>query len=559
MIQTLMSVDGDGKGDFVGWLKELGLSDYFLRDYPIAQLVEWGWLRPQFRVVFPSTFFDLPAAETLTWPPQSPQPKTVLEQVWLNEWRFQGEYEPMWFLHPFFRLDSDAHQLFEQNSAAVGLPARPPFFEHADGRSISPCADYYFPWQAYALIDVIQAADIFPQSQHLLDTPDVQIRAQSLLSRSTTPSWNPQRKLDAEKGWAAWAAPLTWMAHYTALKEIVEWQGMPRSDCLALLKRGAKQLAAHLGIDAAKLETAVKEKLLVLAENWSFAVERKGRWVTAAYPHLQKEIYFAIHWLCMLTDNNLDDYFGRWRNTSQQNEGWADLHAVLPFDYYENRKKFIQLAPIYLQAFNERLPICDRFEGEALASAVDAIRIKNPHFNSFVRAFRRLHQELTPDPKLAGRIDFRERRPLDYYLLLAIRAESCFRFELKANDEPKKEDKLESYLIQLAKKTGLHGRATECFNKKNQRETTQLHDTPPDFIERISRLTPEEGCSQVPIGQAMLCCLAARNYFAHHDYHDDALLNDKSSQFLLGGILLAVLTLLDGTQPRSSDTTESEF
>ena len=545
MIQTLLRVDSDGTGDFVNWLKELGLSDSFLRDYPIAQLVEWGWLRPQFRIVFPSTFFDQSAAETLTWPPQSPQPENVLEQVWLNEWRYQGEQEPMWFLHPVFRLGSEAHKLFERNSAAAGLPVRPPSFEHADGRSVSPFADYYFPWQAYALIEVIQAADMFPQSKYFLAAPNVRQRAQSLLRLSETPSWNHQSKLDAEKGWAAWAEPLTWLAHYSALKDLVQWQKMRDGDCPGLLRRGAKQLAEHLRIDAAQLEAAVREKLLTLADNWIFAADRNDRWVTAAYPYLQKEIYLAVHWLCMLTDNKLDDYFWRWRNTSQQNAGWAELHAVLPFEYYENREKFIQLAPTYLQAFNERLPVCDRFEGEALASAVDAIRTKNPHFNSFIRAFRRLHQELTPDPKLVGRIDFRERRPLDYYLLLAIRAESCFRFELKANEDPKKEDKLDSYLIELAKKAGVDSKDTECF-KKNQRETTKLYDTPSDFIERISRLTPEKGCSEAPIGQAMLCCLAARNDFAHHDYYDNELLNDKSSQFLLGGILLAVLTLLHG-------------
>ena len=44
----------------------------------------------------------------------------------------------------------------------------------------------------------------------------------------------------------------------------------------------------------------------------------------------------------------------------------------------------------------------------------------------------------------------------------------------------------------------------------------------------------------------MLCCIAARNNFAHHDYRDEALFNKKSSGFLLGGMLLAVLTLLNG-------------
>ena len=44
---------------------------------------------------------------------------------------------------------------------------------------------------------------------------------------------------------------------------------------------------------------------------------------------------------------------------------------------------------------------------------------------------------------------------------------------------------------------------------------------------------------------SLLCCLATRNYFAHHDYRDVAHLNEKSSGFLLGGVLLAVLTLLN--------------
>ena len=279
--------------------------------------------------------------------------------------------------------------------------------------------------------------------------------------------------------------------------------------------------------------------------------------MTTAYPYLQKDIYLAVHWLCMLTDNKLDDYFWRWRNTSQQNEGWAELHAVLPFEYYTDREYFLRQAPHYLKEFNTRLTKKYRLENEHLATVVGGISRKSRHFNSFLSSFRKLHEELGSKPKRPGGIDFRNRSPLDYYLLLAIRAETCFRAELKANDDPKEEDKLDKYLIALAKKMRLDSKAVGCFNT-NHEQMTKLHYIPPNFIEQISRLVPEKGCSTTPLGQAMLCCLAARNYFAHHDYHDDALLNDKSSQFLLGGILLAVLTLLHGTQPRSSDTAESE-
>ena len=550
-----MTVGGDGKGSFVEWLKELGLNDKFLRDYPITQLVDWGWLRPQFRIIFPSTLFDVPTSETLILPPPTPHPKNVLEAVWLSQWSLKGEQEPMWFMHPFFRPGSEAQILFEKNSAAAGLPARPPFFEREDGQLTAPYEDYYFPWQAYTLIDVIKAADVYAQSQHFLATPDVQERAQSLLSLSQVHSWNPQQKLDAEQGWAAWAEPLTWLAHYRALKEMIERQELPRDERLTLLRRGATQLAAHLGASVAEIEAAVREKLLLLSNNWISALDRKDRWTSTAYPYLQKEIYLAIHWLCMLTNNKLDDYFWRWRNTSRQNEGWAELHAVLPFEYYENREKFIQLSPYYLKAFNERLPVKYRFEGLALASRVDALRVRNPHFNSFVYAFKRLHQELTTDLKFAGKIDFSERRPLDYYLLLAIRAESCFRFALKANDAPSNMDSLENFLRQLAQNVGLDTKATGCFNA-NHRRMTQLHSTPSDFIERISALVTSNDYSEAPIGQAMLCCLAARNYFAHHDYHDGKLLKDESSQFLMGGILLAVLTLLDNTQSQPGNALE---
>ena len=53
----LMMVFGDGRGDFVDWLTKLGISDLFLRTYPVAKLVEWGWLRPQNRIIFPALYF----------------------------------------------------------------------------------------------------------------------------------------------------------------------------------------------------------------------------------------------------------------------------------------------------------------------------------------------------------------------------------------------------------------------------------------------------------------------------------------------------------------------
>lgn len=55
------------------------------------------------------------------------------------------------------------------------------------------------------------------------------------------------------------------------------------------------------------------------------------------------------------------------------------------------------------------------------------------------------------------------------------------------------------------------------------------------------------GASRIALsGQSMLCCVFACNYFAHHHFLDQRFVSEESSRFLLGGILIAVLTLLEG-------------
>ncbi len=44
--------------------------------------------------------------------------------------------------------------------------------------------------------------------------------------------------------------------------------------------------------------------------------------------------------------------------------------------------------------------------------------------------------------------------------------------------------------------------------------------------------------------QAFLCCLLARNYFAHHIYLDSELRRSEESGFMMSGILVTVLILL---------------
>lgn len=545
MSRTLMMVYGDGTGDFVTWLKQLGIRDDFLRAYPIAKLVEWGWLRPQYRIIFPTFYFAEGCPDTEALRRESASHDPAISELWESQWRCEGEEEPMWFIHPFFTPQSKAGELLKQNSAQTGLREVPPPFKESSGSAVSPYVDYYYSWQAYALIDVIRASDIF--CHYILDTPDAQARAESLVNLTKTISWNPQTILDLEHRWGGLAEPMTWLAHYAALRDAVDWRELRYGNSPGMLRRGAQALAAHLGVDSLRLQNAVKDRLLVLAQTWIWGVQQQNRWVSSAYPFLQKEVYWSVHWLCMLTGNTLDYYFGLWRDTTRQQQSWAELHSVIPFEYYANRDKFLQLAPTYLQPFNDRLPECYRLDGERLAAVVDTVRAHNRHFNSLMGAFRKLHHELTHDPERTGGIDFRERQPLDYYLLLAIRAETCFRYELRRIDEldsiPKKDQGMGAYLRKLGAQAGLDNESLTFFSQ-SVKNSEKLYVEPQRAIGQIIDLGGSAAPQQLALVQALVCCYVARNYFAHHDYLDDVLLTNRDSGFLLGGILVGVLVLL---------------
>lgn len=547
-----MMACGDGEGDFVAWLKKLGISDLFLRTYPVSRLVEWGWLRPQNRIIFPAPFFTDGGWEAEERRRKVAKQDLALSELWDGQYFCDGEDDPMWFIHPFFTLQSKAGQLLRLNSAQTGLPAIPAQIELVDGMTVAPYADYFFPWQAYALIDVIRAADCY--RHFVMDTPDVRERVESLVRLTKTPSCKPHQYLDAEAKWGGHAEMMTWLAHYDALKGAVEQRELQYGQSSDMLKRGAKALATHLGFDAPRLEGLVKDRLLVIAQNWKDQEPSHKKWVVSAYPHLQKEVYLAVHWLCMLTGNTLDYYFDLWRYPTRSSEKWAELHAVLPFEYYEIRDKFLQLAPIYLKQFNERLPERYRLDEESLRASVDGIRVKSRHFNVFMGAFKKLHDELGGDRKPTDVLDFRERQPLDYYLLLAIKAEVCMREELRnhgklnqPNGIPVNEHGLEAYLKALGRRAGLDDRSITFFDH-SLKHCKNLRGEPKDAILRVQALKSDDQADQFALIQAMVCCELARNYFAHHDYMDAKLLNDPESQFLLGGILICVLVLLGSPQ-----------
>ncbi len=253
-----------------------------------------------------------------------------------------------------------------------------------------------------------------------------------------------------------------------------------------------------------------------------------------------------MEWLCVLSGNKLDHYLEAWQYAHRGQEEWAELRTVLPYEFFEDRDKFIQTAPIYLKKFPKVSEARKLAAEPDLRKLVDTIRQTNYSFMNLLGAFRQLHKDLSYTPDKKGGLDFREHRPLDSYAVVAFRAETCLRERLEhvglLESIPVRRRALEGYMRSLSKHSGLSQTAQGWFDK--YASLAQLHDTPPDAIDRIRSIETNLEESEHEIVQALLATCLARNYFAHHRYLDHELLRSDNSAFVLGGIVLTVLYLL---------------
>ena len=257
---VLLKAHQGKEGPFISWLEDLGLKD-FLGCYPLRQLVEWNWLVPKSRIVFPKEFlvaweefpscgnFDLAGFE-------------VQGLLWDSNWFVDDDNEALWFLDPFFRPGDKAGQILLEQGAKNVSSGLPEEFTHQNGLVITPYADYFFHWQGYALIDVIRAADcIVP----ILNTHDVQERSLGIVRiAERVKEWKPEVVLTLPNRWGGLSEPMTWLSHYRAFRGAVYFRESEED----LRRKGAIELAAYLGVNADKLAQAIKEKFLVLAQDW---------------------------------------------------------------------------------------------------------------------------------------------------------------------------------------------------------------------------------------------------------------------------------------------------
>jgi hypothetical protein len=543
------------RGSFIKWLESLGLKQ-FLNQYPLPTLAAWGWIEPAYRLLTPIEMVNFSIPTEIHFPPL---PKTnPYERLWNPEWRFAPDEDPEWFLHPIFRSEDPAAILLSQQPQPANRIAVPSPTQEPSGIDFWPYDDYYYHWQAYALLDIIQWADCI---QPILNTPNVVQKSEGIsriAARLKQDKNDPTWVLHSPQRWQRWRTLLTMLSHYRALMEQVTWQEMARQKRDHAFKiYCSASLAKHFALDAAGLERMIREELLVLAQEFSTR-QRMQRspfdidWRACCWHEIQRDVYLAVQWLCHLTGNELDHYMALWSDPPhQQREAAAELADVLPFAFYSQRKQFLRSAPHYLKDFNKLARDDEKLEGDRLAARVDALRLGYATFESAVYAFSEMHDAMTWDTQHRG-LHFGDRRPLVHYAHFALRAEAALREYLKKHLAADDESTLPSFLPALiracAAQQGIPQNIIAEFDRvthlRKKLNPTMLFDQPPNPVAVIQSLPTSLSGLDQHLFHAFLYTCVARNYFSHHHYLDDKLMYTKESALMIGGILITMLILI---------------
>lgn len=552
---TILAAHEGKTGPFIEWLKKLGLND-FLKRYPLVQLVEWGWIIPQYRVIFPKQFFE-------SWknypciPYHSPDDFKQYAMLWGYAWSLDEKNKPYWFLDDLFRPGDKTGEFLRQHTYKMGLSVTPEPFNHDRGISITPYVDYFYRWQGYALVDVIRWAD---NIESIYSTPDVVKRVKGITYIaewiSSNPSAWPQKILTTPQRWAGLASPMMWLDHFRSFRSacINKYRNDYEKEKI-VYQEGAKLLAKYFAITPEILIDAIKNKLLVLAKEWiqtNEKIEKHSIWTMRAWPHLQSDILLMVNWLTILTGRTFEDYVTDWRLSNKGNHEWAMLDEVLPYHFIKHQEKFIRLVPEYLKPFNEVSNDQMQFNETNLYETISQLSKENYTFIGFLAAFHEMHTHLNYLPFDKHGLDFRELRPLDHYTLLAIHAEGCLRRKLDSlcllNTIKDKDQSFFKYIQILARNQMISEKVIGYFS--GNKDLTRLHTNRNDPIGRIQSIKTNLPKSDHMLTQAFLCCVLARNYFAHHDFLDHELIRSEKSAFMLRGILLTVLILLNSRKIR---------
>ena len=533
-----------GPDRFTPWLKKIGIDKLPYGLTPV-DFMEQGWITPTLRVDLPDSYF-------LSWKnyPFCPAEGHELpeEDKWCKicdiiEWDLPFQ-EPgkEWFLHPYDRTEGGAEK-YKSHGVPSGAPI-PPEQNYSNGRLYSSCYLYFSHWHIYQFLDLVEHINLCGPVPNLPNAPELikQLNEQY----ATFKKFSDINITAVSKKWGRWRSTFDLISYYRTLRSsLISLREDDPAVQQQRLSDGAKELAIFLSLEPEKLEAGIKDHLLVLFQEWQWAIQQGSLNYQKPTGFLRKDIYYAVDWLCRLTGENFETYFKKWRYTDRNQREWAQLEDALPYEYIEEKAHFLQMVPRYLVDFDKHISRKQRITNQQLEEIVEKLWHEQDNFKSFCRAFRQLHNHLSSRDN--EEIDFRSFAVLDYFLLLAIRGEVLLADILDHAGHGRHSLKLKQIIEKFITVLPQHSIWIKGINSSlsNWKQLTNLEDKPDDPFIRI-QTGMDTACKEGPAREFAIQLLTfgmMRNYFAHHTYFDDRLLAGKTGRSGLVSILVVVIYL----------------
>ncbi len=508
-------------GQLSSRMKDFGLPhEALLSRYQL--LVELDWLRPAFHVPIEREWFE-------NWANFPLYPATLRPNESSWEWNFDIRWfitekdfsGAEWFLHPYVQ-STGAGAEFILRSVKSPTSIDVTAFVHSRGFKVVPAYDYFFEWQLFRLADLVSHARGDSWHPWLPGSYDDFVE----YSKSVTPeTFNRPANLTR---WDKRGEAFGWLAHYIAFEKAFDQYEFSETrsanfqanankdraleDLYAKRREGASALVAWLQIDSTRLETALKEEFLTLAQNWRWKKWDKTDHYVQLWRALQAQIQSAVDWLCLLTEKSRVDYLNQFRYTHFGQDVRAQLEDVLPYSQW---KSAVTLSR-YVTEIGKRYPAAkfcslgefaiDSHELVAIGGRVDA-------FDDYIESIGRFIEESTV---YANKDDpFRARSRESWYRLIAVLSEILFEVieKSKSDSEVTKKKipgvKNPAPLCVVAERLARKG--TE-FNRIKKQEQGNSHEK---YLEDLAEGIRKAGNKDTLILYFTLAIHAARNGKAH--------------------------------------------
>lgn len=518
----------------------------------IRIMVARGWLKPRLRVVLPVpallSWRNFPTYEA-DYDDSCPAGDTWALNAWCasaTPWDdLDRPIEKLW-MHWLDDPGDDTGIRARENSIDPADPAAEPTpFVHPNGdQTVLPWIDFFADWQAYQVAELVHLAEFAVDG-----VTDVVGGVEQYL-RHHVARFDESAK-DLGVRWEERGAFFDHVACYRTILAQVAKRESFHDDA----QRGAQSWAAQRGVDAAAIRGGIRDVLLRLWQRWEDSAPVSSQ---RLMHRLQQDIQYATRLFTDLTKEQIDPFDPFWCSQTRNRGPSADLIDALPYEEWTAQREFPLNALHYQRGFPAPFLL-----GPGQVSALIAKHWPDSAPLRFCLAWVRLHEDMgNRDQDLPADMTIKANERIEQFNLIGLHTERLLR-DVHARfgkDEPEINP-----IVRVAV-----GRAVRIVAKSHQNaagrrvsellEETKLHDRRPAEDLTISAAMVATGSDAADaVIAAHLNALIARNYAAHHDYLDDALIyphrdetKPHAGAILLSSCLLVVIAALHSLPPEGA-------